>query len=66
MPNGIFLRQPEQSIWKEYTWKDVGQQSRQIVGAFQKMNLKRGDRIALLSANCAEWFVSDLAIMMGS
>ena len=64
LPNVAFLRQPQDSIWKEYTWSEVGKKARQIVGAFQEMGLEKGDRVAILSANCAQWFICDIAMMM--
>jgi long-chain acyl-CoA synthetase len=64
-PDNIFLRQPVGSAWTNYTWKQVGEAIRDIAGAMQKQGLKKGDRIAILSANCAEWIICDLAILYG-
>ncbi|MEM7298911.1 MAG: AMP-binding protein, partial [Bacteroidota bacterium] len=51
--------------WTDYTWKEVGVRARQILSALQLQGIKRGERVALLSANCAEWIIYDLALMMG-
>jgi len=64
-PTEIFLRQPNGLIWNQYTWQDAGIAARHLVTALRKAGLKKGDRIALLSQNCAEWIICDLAIMMG-
>jgi len=64
-PDVVFLRQPQGENWKEYTWSQAGTKSRKVLGALQKLGLKKGDRVALLSSNCAEWIICDLAIMMG-
>ncbi|WP_258104985.1 AMP-binding protein [Marinoscillum sp. MHG1-6] len=64
-PDQVFLRQPIQGQWHEYTWRQVGQLARDTLASFQSLGLERGDRIAILSANCAQWFICDLAILMG-
>ena len=64
-PDRVFLRQPEKGRYRELTWKQVREQARRIGGALNHLGLVPGDRIALLAKNCAEWFVADLAIMLG-
>ena len=64
-PEDTFLKQPSGNNWLNYTWRQVGEEARKIVGALQEQGFVRGDRIALLSANCAQWIISDLALMMG-
>jgi len=64
-PNNVFLRQPSGDTWTSYTYKEVGDQARRVVTAMQKMGLKKGDHVALISKNCAHWIIADLAIMMG-
>jgi long-chain acyl-CoA synthetase len=63
-PNEVFLRQPINGEWKTYTWKEAGQECRKIAAAILDMGLKPGDKIALLSKNCAHWIMADIAIMM--
>lgn len=64
-PHATFLRQPTGSSWKEYSWSEVWKTASKVVAAMQKAGLKKGDRVAILSQNCAEWIICDLAIMMG-
>ncbi len=64
-PDKIFLSQPEGSTWKNYSWKDCGLKARELLSALKNAGFKNGDRISILSANCAEWIISDLALMMG-
>ncbi len=64
-PDRVFLRQPEGGRYRELTWGQVRDQARRIAGALRALGLRRGDRVALLAKNCAEWFVADLAIMLG-
>ena len=65
MPENIFLKQPYGKTFKEYTWKQAGDEARKVLGVLQKRGYKKGDRIALLSSNCAYWMICDIALMMG-
>jgi len=65
MPDAVFLRQPKGLLWKEYTWKEVGNEARKIASRLKSFGFTPGTRIALLSQNCAEWIICDLAIIMG-
>lgn len=64
-PDAIFLRQPKNGVFKTWTWKQAGEEARKLAGAFNQQGLVPGDRIAILSKNCAEWIIADIAIMMG-
>ena len=63
--DNIYLRQPINGQYKDFTWRDVQTQMRQIAGSLRHLGLKPGDKIAVLSKNCAEWFITDLALMHG-
>lgn len=64
-PDRIFLRQPINRKFIEYTWQDAYDQALSVAGALHQMGLNKGDHVALLSKNCAHWFMADLAIMLG-
>lgn len=61
----IYLRQPINGQYVEFSWQEVRQQVHQIAGALRLLGLKPGDKVAILSKNCAEWFITDLALMYG-
>ncbi|MBM7073160.1 AMP-binding protein [Shewanella sp. 202IG2-18] len=61
----VYLKQPINGQFVEFTWQQVQTQVRQIAGALRHLGLKPGDKVALLSKNCAEWFITDLALMYG-
>lgn len=63
-PDKTYLRQPIDRVFHEYTWAEVGQKVRRLASALIAQNFDQGSHIAILSKNCAEWFISDLAIMM--
>src|SRR6185436_9135505 len=60
----IFLRQPVNGIWKTWTWAQAGNEARRLAQAFRSLGLKEKDHVALLSKNCAQWIISDIAMMM--
>ncbi|MCL1143529.1 AMP-binding protein [Shewanella gaetbuli] len=61
----VYLRQPIDGKYVEFTWREVQQQVQQIAGALRHLGLVPGDKVAILSKNCAEWFITDLALMLG-
>ncbi len=62
--NRIFLRQPLQGKWIEYSWGEVARQARRMAQVLHDFGCRDGDRVALISKNCAHWIIADLAIMM--
>ncbi|WKK65221.1 AMP-binding protein [Lutimonas zeaxanthinifaciens] len=65
IPNNAFLRQPKDEGWQNYSWKYCGIKARKLLAALKAQGYKKRDRISILSANCAEWIICDLALMMG-
>ncbi|MCW8451050.1 AMP-binding protein [Legionella quinlivanii] len=60
----IYLRQPRDDQWHEYTWQQTMRQARQVARFLQDTGLNPGDRVAIFSKNCAEWFISDFGISL--
>lgn len=63
-PDRVWLRQPRNRQWQEWTWQQAGQEARRMATYLQQQNLAPGSRVALYAKNCAEWIISDLAIML--
>lgn len=63
-PNDIYLRQPLNGEWIEYSWKQTGEEVRRMAAYLKTLNLPPESKIGSLSKNCAHWIISDLAIMM--
>jgi long-chain acyl-CoA synthetase len=63
-PERVWLRQPVAGHWHDFTWHQVDEQARRLATGLQALGCAPGDRVAILAKNCAEWFISDLAIMM--
>lgn len=64
-PDRIYLRQTINREYVDFTWGDVADEARRMVTALRHLGLVAGDKVALLSKNCAQWFIADLAMQMG-
>ena len=60
----VFLRQPKGNDWKDYTWGEVGLTARKLATGLKSLGLKEKSHIGLVSKNCSEWIIADLAITM--
>ncbi len=49
--------------WRSTSWRDAARQVAALAKSFEKLGLKPGDRIMLVSENRPEWCISDLAVM---
>lgn len=63
-PDAIYLTQPVGDEVYSYTWAEVADQVRRMAMHLQSCNFPPGSRVALLSKNCAHWFMANLAIWM--
>ncbi|GAB3953490.1 AMP-binding protein [Spirosoma harenae] len=62
--NQIYLRQPVGDTYIDYTWAEVGQQARRMATYLQSLGLPSGSHIGLISKNCPQWIIADIAILM--
>jgi long-chain acyl-CoA synthetase len=63
-PDAVWLSQPVNGQWHDFTWAQVDDQARRMATALHALGCAPGDRVALLAKNCAEWIIADLAIML--
>lgn len=63
-PQQIFLRQPVNGRWIDYSYAQAAREVRSIAAALKALNLPPGSKVAILSKNCAHWIMADLAIWM--
>lgn len=63
-PDTLYMRQPINGEWQNYTWKRCGEEIRKMAAYLQSLNFEPGTRIAILSKNCVHWVLSDYAIWM--
>jgi long-chain acyl-CoA synthetase len=64
LANEVYLCQPFNGQWKEWTWQQAGNEARRMAAALHALNFPKGSHIAILSKNCAHWMMADIAIMM--
>ncbi|HHQ4519630.1 TPA: AMP-binding protein [Aeromonas veronii] len=64
-PDRTYLRQTINREYVDFTWSEVADEARRMVTALRHLGLVAGDKVALLSKNCAQWFIADLAMQMG-
>lgn len=60
----VYLRQPRDGMWHEYTWGETIKRARKVASFLQKIGLKKGAHVAIFSKNCAEWFITDFGITL--
>lgn len=63
-PDETYLTQPENGQTRTFSWKEFDLAIRKVAAGINQLELPKGSHIALISKNCAEWFITDLAIMM--
>lgn len=61
-PAQIFLRQAHADGWRSFTWSEVYAEVTQIAAGLERLGILPGERVAILSRNCAHWLLADLAI----
>ncbi|BBM63933.1 AMP-binding protein [Vibrio alfacsensis] len=64
-PNEVYLKQIINRQFVEFTFAEVADQALRLVSALRNLGAQPGDKVALVSKNCAEWFICDLAMMLG-
>ncbi len=64
-PDRVVLTQPiGGGAVREFTWREVMDQSRRMAAHLKGLGFEPGARIALLSKNTAHWLIADFAIWM--
>lgn len=59
-----YLRQPKQGKWTTYTWGEVVRQARRVAAFLLASGFRQGDKIAICSKNCAQWYIADFGISL--
>ncbi|CAA0093496.1 Long-chain-fatty-acid--CoA ligase FadD15 [Zhongshania aliphaticivorans] len=63
-PNAAYLHQPDSGVWTTYTLSETASRAAKLASALLANGCDKGDRISILSKNCADWVIADLGIMM--
>ena len=62
IPDRNFLTQPLNGEVRDWTFRQAEDDTSRFAAALLALGLERGDRVAILSKNCAEWLLADMAI----
>ncbi len=64
-PNKVYFTQPfDGGKLRDYTWAQVGSETRKVAAWLQSQSFAPGSKIAILGKNSAGWIMADLAIWM--
>ncbi|GAB4200623.1 MAG: AMP-binding protein [Wenzhouxiangellaceae bacterium] len=63
-PDQLYLCQPIDRQWHHWTWGECYDESLRMAAALRRLGLKPGDRVGILSKNCAHWIMADYAIIL--
>ena len=63
-PNSIYLSQPVNGVWHNWTFSEVAREVRKMASYINSLKLEKNSKIGILSKNCAHWIMSDLAIFL--
>ncbi|EPO5778609.1 AMP-binding protein [Vibrio harveyi] len=64
-PNEVYLKQIINRQFVAFTYAEVADKALKLVTALRNLGVQPGEKVALVSKNCAEWFICDLAMMLG-
>jgi len=63
-PDQLYLCQPVDRQWQHWTWGQAVDEAKRLASGLQKLGLQPGDRVGLMSKNCAHWIIADLAMIL--
>ena len=62
----VYLTQPTGGgATRDYTWGQVMGEARKLAAHLRSLGLSPGDKVGMLSKNCAHFFIAELAIWLG-
>jgi len=59
-----YLCQPVDRQWRQWTWAEAVAEASKMAMALRAQGLEPGDRVGIISRNCAHWVLADLAIIL--
>ena len=56
------LRSKELGLWRDISWDDYYERASRVALGLRALGLEKGDRVAVVGDNCAEWVQIDMGI----
>jgi long-chain acyl-CoA synthetase len=63
-PEQVYLCQPIDRQWRQWTWAEAHDEAERLAAALRRLGLEPGDRVGLMSKNCAHWVIADIAMIL--
>ncbi len=63
-PDQVYLSQPIDREWRQWTWAQAYDEATRLAAGLRRLGLSPGDRVGLMSKNCAHWVIADLAMIL--
>jgi len=63
-PDQRYLCQPMGREWQHWTWAEAYEEARRLARSLRRLGLGPGDRVGLISKNCAHWVIADMAMIL--
>jgi long-chain acyl-CoA synthetase len=60
---GTMMREKEMGIWRQWSWNQAGQATREITMGLAAIGFKPGETASILSNTVVEWLLCDMAIL---
>jgi long-chain acyl-CoA synthetase len=61
--NKAFLKAKRNRQWVDHSWNEISERTDRLRGGLARLGVQPGDRVAILSDNCPEWVIVDLAAL---
>lgn len=62
-PNQVAYRHFIGEVWREFTWREMGEEVEHWRRALAAQGLQRGDRVGIMLRNCPAWILFDQAAL---
>ncbi len=59
-----YLCQPVNRQWRQWTWAEAVAEAKTLAMGLKAQGLMPGDRVGIISRNCAHWVLADMAIIL--
>ncbi|MGO9455232.1 MAG: AMP-dependent synthetase/ligase [Candidatus Binataceae bacterium] len=58
-----FLKDKYDKAWHDHSWNEIAEAAGRLRAGLQKLGVRPGDRVAILSDNSPQWVIVDLAVL---